>query len=226
MYAASATIEIASLVALTKDNLKARLAYSTVSQLSYIVLGGALASHWSIVGGSMHIVMHAFGKITLFFCAGAIYVAAHKTEISDMRGLGRKMPLTFGAFLLASLSIIGLPPLGGSWSKWYLVLGSIEADRAWLVWVLVASSLLNIAYLLPVAVNAFWAEPKADDAHDEAHAHDDAHDDHGGEPFLARFGLAEAPAFCVVPLCLTALGSFALFLYPDPILDLARMIGS
>ena len=133
----------------------------------------------------------------------------------------RKMPLTFGAFLIASLSIIGLPPLGGSWSKWYLVLGSIEAERAWLVWVLVASSLLNIAYLLPVAVNGFWGKPAEDE-----HGHHDDHGDDHGEPFLARFGLAEAPAFCVIPLCLTALGSFVLFLYPDPILDLAKMIGS
>lgn len=219
IYMACFTIVAGSGVALFQNNLKRRLAYSTISQLSYLVLGAALLTDNAIVGAGMHLVMHAWGKITLFFCAGAIYVAAHKTEISDMRGLGRKMPLTFAAFLLASLSIIGLPPLGGSWSKWYLVLGSIEADRAWIVWVLVASSLLNIAYLLPIAVNAFWAKPPAEDDHGH-------HDDHGPEPFLARFGLAEAPALCVIPLCLTALGSFALFLYPDPILDLARMIGS
>jgi len=225
VYASAFTIVAGSGVALFQDNLKRRLAYSTISQLSYLVLGAALLTDHAITGAGLHLVMHAWGKITLFFCAGAIYVAAHKTEISDMRGLGRKMPLTFGAFLLASLSIIGLPPLGGSWSKWYLVLGSIDAERAWLVWVLVASSLLNIAYLLPVAVNAFWAAPKADEHHDD-HGHDDHHGDHGGEPFLARFGLAEAPAFCVVPLCLTAIGSVALFVYPDPILDLAKMIGS
>ena len=220
IYAAAFTIVVGSGVALFQDNLKRRLAYSTISQLSYLVLGAALLVPDAITGAGLHLVMHAWGKITLFFCAGAIYVAAHKTEISDMRGLGRKMPLTFGAFLVASLSIIGLPPLGGSWSKWYLMLGSLEAERAWLVVVLMASSLLNIAYLLPVAVNGFWGKAPADDGHDHH-----GHDGHG-EPFLARFGLAEAPAFCVVPLCLTALGSLALFLFPDPILDLARMIGS
>ncbi|MGI9519072.1 MAG: complex I subunit 5 family protein, partial [Pirellulaceae bacterium] len=113
-YVAAATILLASLIAMSKDNLKARLAYSTVSQLAYITLGAALASAAGVIGGGMHIVMHAMGKITLFFCAGAIYVAAHKTEISDMQGLGRVMPLTFGAFFIASISIIGLPPGGGA----------------------------------------------------------------------------------------------------------------
>ena len=120
-YLAAASILLASLVAMTKDNLKARLAYSTISQLAYITLGALLASKSSVIGGGMHIVMHAVGKITLFFCAGAIYVGAHKKNISDMRGLGRAMPLTFAAFLVASISIIGLPPGGGSWSK--MVLG-------------------------------------------------------------------------------------------------------
>jgi len=113
MYVAGATVLLASLVALTKDNLKARLAYSTVSQLSYVVLAGALATSFSLVGGAMHIAMHAFGKITLFFCAGAIMVASHKTEISQMRGLGWRMPFTFAAFLMGALSVIGLRPSAG-----------------------------------------------------------------------------------------------------------------
>ena len=223
IYASCFTIVAGSGVAFFQDNLKRRLAYSTISQLSYLVLGAALLTSDAITGAGMHLVMHAWGKITLFFCAGAIYVAAHKTEISDMRGLGRKMPFTFGAFLLASLSIIGLPPMGGSWSKWYLMLGSIDADKQWIVWVLVASSLLNIGYLLPIAVNAFWAKPPKDDDHDD-HGDQDEHESTPG--FLAKYGLEEAPTLCVIPLCLTALGSFALFLYPDPILELARMIGS
>ncbi|HET9949786.1 MAG TPA: proton-conducting transporter membrane subunit, partial [Longimicrobiales bacterium] len=102
-WAAAATILLASLVAFTKDNLKARLAYSTVSQLSYIVLGAMLANQAGIIGGGMHIAMHAFGKITLFFAAGAIAVAAHKTEISEMNGIGRNMPITMGAFLIGTL---------------------------------------------------------------------------------------------------------------------------
>lgn len=224
-WIAAFTVIVSSLIALSQDGLKRRLAFSTIGQLSYIVLGAALLTPSAIQGAGLHLVMHAWGKITLFFCAGAIYVAAHKTEISDMRGLGRKMPFTFGAFLIASLSIIGLPPLGGSWSKWYLMLGSLEAERQWIVWVLVISSLLNIAYLLPVAVNAFWVRPDEvpPDPHHDAH---DAHDEPATPGFLARFGFEEAPTLCVIPLCLTALGSLILFFYPDPILALVRMIGS
>ena len=157
-YVAAATILLASLVAMTKDNLKARLAYSTVSQLAYITLGAALATQSSVIGGGMHIAMHAVGKITLFFCAGAIYVGAHKTDISDMRGLGRAMPFTFAAFLIASISIIGLPPSGGSWSKWFLASGAMQSDdpaKIYLMATLMISSLLNIAYLIPISVQGF-----------------------------------------------------------------------
>ena len=203
VYVAGATVLIASLIALTKDNLKARLAYSTISQLSYIVLGAALANDLGVIGGSMHIATHAVGKITLFFCAGAILVAAHKSEVSQMRGIGRQMPLTMFAFLIGSLSIIGLPPFAGAWSKWYLVLGAFEAEQYFAVGILVLSSLLNIAYLLPVAVNSFFP----------------------GNYVAEREGLHEAPLACLVPLLLTALCCLILFLYPDPVLDLVRLIG-
>ena len=140
---------------MNKDNLKARLAYSTISQLSYVVLGAVLASAWGTVGAAMHIVMHAFGKITLFFCAGAVLVAAHKTEVSELRGLGRRMPVTMGAFVVASLCIIGLPPFGGMWSKWYLATAAVDAGQWALLGVLLVSSLLSIAYLLTVPLRAF-----------------------------------------------------------------------
>jgi multicomponent Na+:H+ antiporter subunit D len=191
-YVAGATILLASLVAMTRDNLKARLAYSTVSQLAYITLGAALATPVSVIGGGMHIVLHAVGKITLFFCAGAIYVGAHKTEISEMRGLGRAMPLTMGAFLIASLSIIGIPPGGGSWSKWFLAMGTVETGHYWLLAALMVSSLLNIAYLVPIPILGFMT-PK-------------------GQPPMT---FKEGPMMCVVPLCLTALGSVALFFAAD-----------
>ena len=194
MYAAGATVLAASLVAMTKDNLKARLAYSTVSQLSYIVLGAALATPLAVVGGAMHIVMHAFGKITLFFCAGAIDVALHKTEVSDMRGIGRRMPFTMAAFLVGALCVIGLPPLGGLWSKWYLFLGALEAGQRVFVAVLMVSSLLNIAYLVPIPVRAFFCRPGEDDT-----------------------GLREAPVLCLLPLALTALGCVVLFFQAGPI---------
>lgn len=200
MYVAGTTVVISSLVAMTKDNLKARLAYSTVSQLAYVVMGAALATDLSVLGGSLHIAMHAVGKITLFMCAGAINVALHKTEISDMVGIGRQMPFTMIAFLIGSLSIIGLPPMGGAWSKWYLFLGALEADQLIFVIVLMVSSLLNIAYLLPIPVRAFFSKAADDDGH-------------GG-------GIHEAPFWCVAPLVLTALGCLILFFYAGPVLRL------
>lgn len=220
VYAACFTIVAGSGIAMFQDNLKRRLAYSTISQLSYIVLGAALLTPHAIQGAGLHLVMHAWGKITLFFCAGAIYVAAHKTNVSQMKGLGRKMPFTFAAFLIATISIIGLPPMGGSWSKFYLMLGSLEAERQWVLWVLVASSLMNIAYLLPVATRAFFVAP---DEAPSPEVHDPHHDDHASH---GANRIQEAPLLCVVPLCLTALGSFALFVFPDTILELCRMIGT
>ena len=203
LYVAAATVLIASLVALTRNNLKARLAYSTISQLAYVVLGAALANGWGVIGGSMHIAMHAAGKITLFFCAGAIYVALHKTEISDMDGIGRAMPVTMTAFALGALSVIGTPPFGGSWSKWYLALGALEAHQPLFVAVLIVSSLLNIAYLMPPVARAFFAPPADPEAH---------------------LSFKEAPGFCLVPLCLTAAACLALFFYADVIYHLLTPI--
>lgn len=202
-YAAGTTILLASLVAITKDNLKARLAYSTISQLAYITLGAALATPNSVIGGGMHIAMHAVGKITLFFCAGAIYVATHKKDISQMRGLGRTMPFTFAAFLIASVSIIGLPPGGGSWSKWFLAVGTAENHMYWLTAALMISSLLNIAYLVPIPIRAFMAPP-AD----------------GNSETQLQPGIREAPLMCVVPLCITAIGSVALFFVAEWIYEI------
>ncbi len=206
-YVAAATILIASLIAMRQDNLKRRLAYSTVSQLSYIVLGAMLANPLGAIGAALHIVMHAFGKITLFFCAGAIDVALHKTEISDMRGIGRAMPFTMAAFFLASLSIIGLPPLGGMWSKWYLGLGTLQAGDVFLLAVLMLSSILNVAYLLPIPVRAFFAKPDP-----EA----------GGEAPPTE--LKEAPIPCLIAMGITATGCIALFFYPEPFFRLARLM--
>ncbi len=195
-YVAAATIIIASLVAMTKDNLKARLAYSTISQLSYIVLGAMLVNSLSVTGSGMHIAMHAFGKITLFFCAGAIMVASHKTELSQMRGIGRTMPFTTAAFFIGALSIIGLPPMGGVWSKWYLVLGALEADQIALVAVLMLSSLLNVAYLMPLPFNGFFRAPDGDEA---------------------KGGIKEAPAACLAAMGFTSFACLILFFYPDPL---------
>ena len=161
MWLTAFSIVAASVIAMTKDNLKARLAYSTISQLSYVTLGMALATSMGIVGGGLHVVMHAMGKITLFMCAGSIYVATHKTEISDMSGLGRAMPITFGAFLIGALSIIGLPPLGGSWSKWLLMMGAVDTGQMVIIAVLLVSSLLNVAYLMPIVGKGFFIRDNA-----------------------------------------------------------------
>jgi multicomponent Na+:H+ antiporter subunit D len=194
MYAASVTILVASIIAIREDNLKKRLAYSTIAQLSYIVLGTALATSSGVLGAGLHIATHAMGKITLFFCAGAIYVAAHKTEISQMDGIGRRMPFTMFAFFAASLSVIGLPPFGGMWSKWYLLLGAAEGHHLLFLGVLMVGSLLSAGYLMPVVLRAFFREPAP-----------------GRDGPDAGPRIHEAPLLCVVPLCVTAAGCLALF---------------
>ena len=194
-WLAAFTLLSASVVALSKDNLKARLAYSTVSQLAYIVLAATLATPAAIVGGGLHMLMHAFGKITLFFCAGAIIITAHKENISEMRGLGRAMPVTLFAFLVGSLSVIGLPPFGGAWSKWYIALGAVQAEQLIFVAVLMISSLLNVAYFMPVVVRGFFP---------------------GNRATGFDGGVKEAPLACLAPIVLTATACLVLFVYPDP----------
>jgi len=204
LYLVAFGILAASLVAMRQDNLKARLAYSTVSQLGYISLGVLLATESGIIGSALHIAMHAFGKITLFFCAGAILVAVHKSEISQMRGLGRQMPLTMVAFFIGSLSIIGLPPAGGMWSKWYLMMGTLEADMLVLMVVLMISSLLNIAYLLSIPVRAFFPG-------------------HTAEP-AEVVAISEAPLPSLLAIGFTSLACIALFFWPNIFLDLAQSL--
>ncbi|WP_169569273.1 proton-conducting transporter membrane subunit [Sneathiella limimaris] len=211
-WVASFTLIAASVVAMTKDNLKARLAYSTISQLAYIVLAASLVTPLAIAGGALQIVMHAFGKITLFFCAGAIYTATKKTEISDMRGLGRLMPFTFGAFLIGALSIIGIPPLGGSWAKFYIMFGAVEADQLFVLIVLLVSSLLNIGYLMPIVIRGFFFAPlgKSDEVKPVG----------SEKSFIDWSALKEAPVLCVLPPVLTAIGCIILFFAVDPIYQL------
>lgn len=201
-YIAAITILTASLIALSQDGLKRRLAFSTIGQLSYIVLGAALLSPKGLTGAFVHIAMHAFGKITLFFCAGAIFVATGKKYISEMVGIGKRMPLTMTAFFIGSLSVIGLPPTGGFFSKWYLVLGTIQADQIAMLVVLLVSSLLNAAYFLPIVYKAFFCTP---------------------EQSMFENKVQEAPMWCVVPLVITAIVSIGLFFYPDLFLNLAEM---
>lgn len=202
-YVVAFTILMASVIALTKDNLKARLAYSTVSQLSYVIIGVAMLTPSGITGGIMHIANHAFSKITLFFCAGAIYVATHKKEIPDLAGLGRQMPFTMGAFAIGALSMIGVPPVAGFVTKWYLLLGTLETKHLGLILVLLASTILNTGYFSPIIFKAFFEKSK------------------DKKPVT---GIQEAPYTMVVPLCLTAIISVVMGICPDFFMNFVKMV--
>jgi multicomponent Na+:H+ antiporter subunit D len=198
---AGATIILSSLLAMHQDNLKRRLAYSTIGHLSYIVLGVALLSPLAWMGGLLHIVNHAMMKITLFFCAGAIYVNTHIEKVSELDGIGKKMPITMLAFTIASLGLAGIPPLNGFISKWFLAEGSVTADETIFMVILLISGLLNAGYFLPIVRRAFFTKS-------ETHT---------------KFG--EASMFMVIPLVITALLSILLGIMPNGIFhfyDLAK----
>ncbi len=197
---AAVTILVASCLALGQDNLKARLAFSTVSQLSYIILGAALLNANGVMGGVAHITNHAVSKITLFLCAGSIYVSTRKTEISQLSGLAKRMPWTMAAFALASLSIVGIPPTSGFVSKWFLALGSLDADKLVILVVLLVSSLLNAAYLGPIIYKAYFEKESP-----------------------TREESRENP-WMVAPLAISAAASLLLGLYPGPVLELAGRV--
>lgn len=202
-YFVSFTILMASVIALSKDNLKARLAYSTVSQLSYIILGVALLTPHAINGGLIHIVNHGFSKITLFFCAGAIFIATHKKNISEMSGLGRSMPFTFGAFAVASLSMIGAPPVAGFVTKWYLLVGSMEAHQVGILLVLITSTVLNVGYFAPVTYKAFFGKRPE------------------GE---VETGIQEAPLSMLIPILIAVTVSVIIGIYPNFMMQFVEMV--
>ncbi len=192
MVLAAATIILASLLALTQDNLKRRLAYSTVGHLSYIVLGAALLSPSGFTGGIYHIATHATMKITLFFCAGAIYVQHHKENIGDLNGIAREMPWTMGAFTVGALGLAGIPPINGFFSKWYLGIGALEANEFVALLVFLLSGLLNAAYFFPIVYRAYFRTSE--------------HNNNGH---------GEASPLMVVPLVCTAILSVVFGLAPN-----------
>ena len=205
-YVAGFTIIAASIVALRQDNLKAMLAYSTVSQLSYVILGAAILAPLSVVGSILHIASHAIAKITLFFAAGSIYTASKKTNISQLDGIGSRMPWTMGAFAIAALSMIGVPPMIGFVSKWYMLMGAMQVGQTFAVAVIIVSTLLNAGYYLPVIYRAYF-KPSNDTDSDAG-----VITDHG-----------EAPKACVIALSVTAFGTIALFFFAGLPLELARL---
>ena len=203
LYAAAFTIIAASVVALRQQNLKRMLAYSTIGQLSYVVLAAAVLTPLSEIGAAVHIVAHAFGKITLFFAAGAIYTASKKTELHQLRGIGARMPWTMAAFTIAALSMIGVPPTGGFVSKWFILAGSFQSDNYVAIFTIILSTVLNAAYFLPVIFAAWFSrEPEGGK-------------DHGDAPWPA-----------VLALSITAAATLGFFFFNQPVLDLeSQLVG-
>jgi multicomponent Na+:H+ antiporter subunit D len=201
VYAAAFTIIAASLIALRQQNIKRLLAYSTIAQLSYVVMAAAVLKPLAEVGAAVHMMAHAFGKITLFFAAGAIYAVAKKTEVNQLSGIGRRMPWTMAAFTIGALSMIGVPPTAGFVSKWYILAGAFQADNLLVVFTIIASTVLNAAYFLPIIFMAWFAAETPDGP------------DHG-----------EAPLLMVLALTATALLTLAFFLFNGPVIELETQL--
>jgi multicomponent Na+:H+ antiporter subunit D len=199
---AGVTIIVASLMAFSQENLKRRLAYSTVGHLSYVVLGAALLTPLGMAGGVMHIAAHATMKITLFFCAGAIYVNLHRQNISDLDGIAKVMPFTMASFTIASMGLAGIPPVNGFLSKWYLAMGSLEGQMIVPVIILVVSGALNAGYFFPIVHRAYFRRGEGLSGHGEA------------SPFM------------VVPIVITALLSVLLGIFPNLFFGLFDIVGA
>jgi multicomponent Na+:H+ antiporter subunit D len=202
LYAAAFTIIAASVVALRQQNLKRLLAYSTVAQLSYVVMAAAILKPLAEVGATIHIVAHAFGKITLFFAAGAIYTASKKTELHQLRGIGRRMPITMTAFTIGALSMIGVPPTGGFVSKWYILAGAFQADNYFALATIIASTALNAAYFLPIVYAAWFLKDQTP-----------PDKEHGEAPFAAVLALAATAALTLI-----------FFVYNAPVYELEAQL--
>ena len=209
----SVTILMTSLYALRLDNLKAILAYSTIGQLSYMILGVALLSEAGRVGGILHLVGHAFAKITLFFAVGSIYLASHRTAVSELRGIGRQLPWTMAAFVIGAMSIVGLPPTVGFIAKYFLVLGAVDAGQWLVVAVLAVSTVLSAGYYLRVIRVSLLEVPAPVLTSGVGH-----------DPNLVRErSITESPLLVVVPLIVTAAVTLLLGVAPGLLLELVRV---
>ena len=202
IFAAAFTIIAASVVALRQQNLKRLLAYSTIGQLSYVVMASATLKPLAEVGAAIHMVAHAFGKITLFFAAGAIYTASKKTELAQLHGIGRRMPITMAAFTIGAISMIGVPPTGGFVSKWYILAGAFQADNYFVLATIIVSTALNAAYFLPIIYMAWFGQDRTP-----------AGKEHGEAPFAA-----------VLALTLTAVLTLAFFFFNGPLVELESQL--
>jgi len=212
-WVAAFTIIVSSLIAMNQDNLKRRLAFSTVGQLSYVVLGASLLTPLGFLGAMYHIIAHAFMKITLFFCAGALHATHHIDNVSQMRGIGRKMPFTMGAFAIGSLGIAGLPFIVGFISKWNLALGALQSGQWIFIAVLIVSAMLSTFYLVSIVYIAFFKDPPEKAQHGEQQDHHGEHngDHHGGH----GTNQGEANMAMLIPLVITAVVSLVLGVLPN-----------
>jgi len=219
---AAFTILAANIYAIGQNNLKRMLAYSTINQLSFIILGIALLNPMSITGAILHIPFHGFMKITLFLCAGAIAVITGIKTIDELAGVGRVLPVTLGAFLIGAFGMCGAPPLAGFISKWHIAAGAIESGHLFFVGVICAGSLLDVVYFFPVLRTAFFMKmPKSEILENDMEVKVDLYD--GKRRVLEK----EQPLYLlmIVPLAITAIVSVVLCLFPNlmNIYDLAQM---
>jgi multicomponent Na+:H+ antiporter subunit D len=208
LIATSVTILVASLIALRLENLKEILAYSTIGQLSYMILGIALLNEAGTIGGVLHLVGHSVSKITLFFAVGAIAVGTGATRLNELRGLGQRMPLLLGVFAVGAASIVGLPPTVGFVTKYFLFIGVAEAHQWLVLVVLAASTLLSATYYLRMVRTSLSPMPYADDG--------------PGEPTAPRRSGRPVPSEMLVPIVITAVLTIVLGVVPGPILTLVR----
>ncbi|WMJ80192.1 monovalent cation/H+ antiporter subunit D family protein [Clostridium sp. MB40-C1] len=197
------TIIMGSFLALHQQNLKKRLAYSTVSQLGYILLGIVLLNEDALVGGLLHLINHAVIKITLFFCVGTIMYMTHKTEISEIKGIGKQMPITMGCFAIAAISLIGIPPSNGFVSKWYLALGGLVEGKIYFAAILLLSAVLTALYLLPIVTVAFFKKENND-----------------------VIEVKEAPMKMLVPIVSITVIVVLLGLFPNPVVTFIQKIAA
>jgi len=193
------TIIFASYKAMKSTNLKQRLAFSTVSQLSYITMAASLATPLAVAAAIFHLLSHAFGKITLFFAAGSIYTSLHKSDIKEMRGIFYQMPITMICFSLGAFSMIGLPPTVGLLSKWFIITGAVGAQDFFVLSILILSTILNASYFLPIIYDAFLRKPLGYEMYGEKKE--------SKEFYHYRYlGNSEAPVFILIAICCTATG--------------------
>jgi multicomponent Na+:H+ antiporter subunit D len=190
-----------SFLALHQDNLKKRLAYSTISQLGYILLGIVLLNEDALIGGLLHLINHAVIKITLFFCAGAIMYTTHKTNISEINGIGKRMPITMWCFAISSISLIGIPPTNGFVSKWFLAIGGLSVGKVIFPIILLVSALLTALYLMPVVSAAFFKKGDFEEG-----------------------VIKEAPIRMLIPIVSITIITVILGLFPNLVIDYLREI--